>query len=98
MFDIFHSTSNEIPKQEFELCVSILKKKPGVFITANSEAERQNKIHNLDLDFFICGWSRYDIDKYVNFKLCQLEGLPKETPCIMDGDKSVIPSNALVTP
>ena len=68
MFDIFHSTSNEIPKQEFELCVSILKKKPGVFITANSEAERQNKIYNLDLDFFICGWSRYDIDKYVSRK------------------------------
>ena len=32
MFDIFHSTSSEIPKQEFELCASILKKKPGVFI------------------------------------------------------------------
>ena len=31
MFDIFHSTSNEIPKQEFELCMSILKKKTWGF-------------------------------------------------------------------
>ena len=27
-FDIFHSTSNEIPSQEYELCSSILRKKP----------------------------------------------------------------------
>ena len=67
-FNIFHSTSNEIPKQEFELCASILRKKPGVYIGAESETERQKKIQNLDLDFFICGWSRYDIDKYVTSK------------------------------
>ena len=67
-FNIFYSTSNEIPKQEFELCASILRKKPGVYIGAESETERQKKIQNLDLDFFICGWSRYDIDKYVTSK------------------------------
>ena len=33
MFEIFHSTSNEIPKQEFELCVYTEKKNLGVFIT-----------------------------------------------------------------
>ena len=31
-FDIFHSTSNEIPIQEYELCSSILRKKSGVFM------------------------------------------------------------------
>jgi len=64
-FDIFYSTSNEIPYQEYEICASILRKKPGVFIEAKAEKIRQEKIKNLDLDFFICGWSRYDIDKYV---------------------------------
>ena len=67
-FDIFHSTSNEIPNQEYKLCSSILRKKPGTFIEAKTEKMRQGKIKNLDLDFFICGWSRYDIDKYVTIK------------------------------
>jgi len=64
-FKIYHSTSKEIPLEEYKLCSDILKKKPGIFIDANSENERQKKIRNLDLDIFICGWSRYDIDKYV---------------------------------
>jgi len=67
-FDIFHSTSNEIPNQEYKLCSSILRKKPGVFIEAKTEKIRQEKIKKLDLNFFICGWSRYDIDKYVTRK------------------------------
>ena len=67
-FDIFHSTSNNIPKEEYQLCASILKSKPGTLILAETENDRQKRIKKLDLDFFICGWSRYDIDKYVNKK------------------------------
>lgn len=67
-FDIFHSTSNEIPIQEYELCSSILSKKSGIFVEAKTEKIRQKKIKSLNLDFFICGWSRYDIDKYVTRK------------------------------
>ncbi len=65
-FLIFHSTSREIPKEEYELCSSILKKKPGTFIEADTEIKRQKKIRDLDLNVFICGWSRYDLDKFVN--------------------------------
>ena len=65
-FDIYHSTSREIDKEEYELCVSILKNKPGKLITGKTEQERKNKIKKLDLDVFICGWSRYDIENFVN--------------------------------
>ena len=65
-FDIYHSTSREIDKEEYELCVSILKNKPGKLITGKTEQERKSKIKKLDLDVFICGWSRYDIENFVN--------------------------------
>ena len=64
-FSIYHSTSTQISKKEFELCKSILKKKPGLFINASNESERQKKIRDLNLDVFICGWSRYEINRYV---------------------------------
>ena len=67
-FLIYHSTSAELSKEEFTLCKSILKKKPGLFIEADSENERQKKIRNLNLDVFICGWSRYEIERYVTPK------------------------------
>lgn len=65
-FMIYHSTSREIPKKEYELCSSILNDKPGEFISGDNEEERKKKIRDLDLDVFICGWSRYDIDQFVN--------------------------------
>ena len=67
-FLIYHSTSPEISEKEFRLCKYILKKKPGLFIEANSESDRQKKIRDLDLDVFICGWSRYDLNRYVSPK------------------------------
>ena len=67
-FQIYHSTSREIQNKEYELCRSILIEKPGIFISAQTEDERKKKIKNLDLDAFICGWSRYDIDQYVSEK------------------------------
>ena len=65
-FVIYHSTSREIPKKEYELCSSILNDKSGEFISGDNEEERKKNIRDLDLDVFICGWSRYDIDQFVN--------------------------------
>ena len=65
-FVIYHSTSKEIQKKEYELCRKILADKPGQFISGEDEEERKKKIQELDLDVFICGWSRYDIDQFVN--------------------------------
>ena len=67
-FDIFHSTSNDIPIEEYKLCTAVLSDKPGTLVIADTENDRQRKIKNLNLDFFICGWSRYDIDRYVTKK------------------------------
>ena len=67
-FCIYHSASREIQHNEYELCKSVLTKKPGEFIFAVSEAERKEKIRNLNLDVFVCGWSRYDIEQYVSEK------------------------------
>ena len=65
-FMMYHSTSRKIPRKEYELCSSILNDKPGEFIAGDNEEERKKKIKDLDLDVFICGWSRYDIDQFVN--------------------------------
>ena len=67
-FTIYHSASRKIQKKEYELARSILIDKPGEFISAQNEEEREKKIRDLDLDVFICGWSRYDIDHFVNDK------------------------------
>ena len=67
-FRLYHSTSREITHDEYELCKSVLIKKPGEFISAVNEAERKEKIRQLNLDVFICGWSRYDIEEYVSEK------------------------------
>jgi len=65
-FVMYHSTSRAIPKKEYELCSSILNDKSGEFISGDNEEERKKNIRDLDLDVFICGWSRYDIDQFVN--------------------------------
>ena len=67
-FEIYHSTSREIKKEEYELTKSVLINKPGKFISGATENERQGKIKDLDLDVFICGWSRYDIQNFVKQK------------------------------
>ena len=67
-FEIFHSTSKLNTVKEQQLCAAILKNRPGTFISAKNETEREIKIHDLDLDVFICGWSRYDIDHFVTDK------------------------------
>ena len=67
-FEIFHSTCSENKKVELDLCLSILKSKPGKLIFADSEKERKLKIKALDLDVFICGWSRYPLSEFVTYK------------------------------
>ena len=64
-FRIYHSNSRSINKEEFNLCSKVLKKLPGNYIQSSSEEERAELIRNLNLDVFICGWSRYELQKYV---------------------------------
>ena len=65
-FNIYHSTSRDIKSLEYELCSNILKQKPGSFIYSDSEEQRKKIIRDLKLDVFICGWSRYNIEEFVN--------------------------------
>ena len=64
-FELFLSTSSEIDKGERELALSIMEKRPGKIIKADTEQERSNIIRDLMLDVFICGWSRYKIEKFI---------------------------------
>ena len=67
-FQIFHSTAAVNKKEERELCLNILATKPGTMIYSESEEERAKMMKELDLDFFICGWSRYELDEYITEK------------------------------
>ena len=67
-FQIFHSTAAVNKKEERELCLNILATKPGTMIYSESEEERAKMMKELDLDFFICGWSRYELDEYISEK------------------------------
>jgi len=64
-FKIFFSTSSKNRKEEIEICTSILNKRKGSFIFHENEDIRKTKIKKLNLDVFICGWSRYEIESYV---------------------------------
>ena len=64
-FELFLSTSSEIDKGERELALSIMEKRPGTIIKAYTEQERSDIIRNLAPDVFICGWSRYKIEKFI---------------------------------
>tara|TARA_B100000029_G_scaffold13726_4_gene14435 strand:- start:320 stop:1456 length:1137 start_codon:yes stop_codon:yes gene_type:complete len=64
-FEIYHSTAALNKKEEKELCLSILDSKPGTVIYEDKEKERAQKIKELDLDVFICGWSRYELQNYM---------------------------------
>ena len=67
-FQIFHSTAAVNKKEERELCLKILATKPGTIIYSDSEQERAKMMKELDLDFFVCGWSRYELDEYISEK------------------------------
>ena len=67
-FQIFHSTAAVNKKEERELCLNILSTKPGTIIYSESEEERAKMMKELDLDFFVCGWSRYELDEYISEK------------------------------
>ena len=67
-FQIFHSTAAVNKKEERELCLNILATKPGTIIYSESEEERAKMMKELDLDFFVCGWSRYELDEYISEK------------------------------
>ena len=67
-FEVFYSTCSSNKKEEIDLCSSILKKRPGAFIFDIGEKKRAKKIRDLDIDVFICGWSRYKIDSFVSDK------------------------------
>ena len=65
-FKIFFSTSSKNRKEEIEICTSILNKRKGSFIFHENEDIRKTEIKKLNLDVFICGWSRYEIESYVS--------------------------------
>ena len=67
-FQIFHSTAAVNKKEERELCLNILATKPGTMVYSESEEERAKMIKELDLDFFVCGWSRYELNEYISEK------------------------------
>ena len=65
-FKIFFSTFSKNKKEEIEICTSILNKRKGSFIFHENEVIRKTEIKKLNLDVFICGWSRYEIESYVS--------------------------------
>ena len=65
-FKIFFSTSSKNRKEEIEICTSILNERKGSFIFHEDEDIRKTEIKKLNLDVFICGWSRYEIESYVS--------------------------------
>ena len=65
-FRLFFSTFSENRKEEIEICTSILNKRKGSFIFHENENIRKAEIKKLNLDVFICGWSRYEIESYVS--------------------------------
>ena len=67
-FEVFYSTCSSNRKEEVDLCSSILSKRPGTFVFDIGEKKRAKKIRDLDIDVFICGWSRYKIDSFVSDK------------------------------
>ena len=67
-FRVYYSTYSKNRKEEIDICSSILKKRAGTFVFDVDEEKRVKKIRDLDLDVFICGWSRYDLDSFVSDK------------------------------
>jgi hypothetical protein len=66
LFDVYFSTSYNTEIEERELTINIFKKNNWKYILGQNEMERENLIYNMNFDVFICGWSRYPIEKYCN--------------------------------
>ena len=71
LFDIYFSTSHETNSEEKFLTTKIFKKNSWNYILGQNEIERQNLIYSMNFDVFICGWSRYPIEKFCSLStLC----------------------------
>ena len=64
-FKVYYSTCSKNRKEEVDICSAILKKRSGTFVFDTNEKKRSKIIRDLNLDVFICGWSRYDLDSFV---------------------------------
>ena len=64
-FKVYYSTCSKNRKEEVDICSAILKKRSGTFVFDTNEKKRAKIISDLNLDVFICGWSRYDLDSFV---------------------------------
>ena len=64
-FNVTLTVSAEIKKPEYELIQKILKAKNNQVIFSDNEDDRAKQIKSSKPDVFICGWSRYELDKFV---------------------------------
>ncbi|MFQ6604078.1 MAG: CDP-glycerol glycerophosphotransferase family protein [Fidelibacterota bacterium] len=64
-FEVYLTVSQDIDKLENDLAKSIISKRGVKTIFCDLEQERMETIKAMNPDWFICGWSRYEIDKYV---------------------------------
>jgi len=64
-FEVFLTTSSDNLIDEQVLTQRILRRRGATCIFADSEDERARKIRELDPAIFICGWSRYPVEKFV---------------------------------
>ena len=67
-FEVFLTTSSANLPDEQNLTKHIFQRRNVQCIFANNEEERAAKIRSLNPDVFICGWSRYPIEKFVTEK------------------------------
>ncbi len=67
-FEVFLTTSSANLPDEQNLTKHIFQRRNVHCIFANNEEERAAKIRSLNPDVFICGWSRYPIEKFVTEK------------------------------
>ncbi len=64
LFDVYFSTSHQTDSEERLLTLKIFEQNNWNYILDENEIDRQDQILNLDPDVFICGWSRYPIEKF----------------------------------
>jgi hypothetical protein len=67
-FEVFLTTSSKNLPDEKALTKRILHEHSMQCVFADDEEKRAKKVQNLNPDIFICGWSRYPIDKFVTEK------------------------------
>jgi hypothetical protein len=64
-FRVVLTTSAEIEPQERELTQNILQQRGCETLFSGDEEERARRIRSLPPDWFICGWSRYRLRRFV---------------------------------